>query len=121
MARVMPTLNNAERLDELVTAGMKMHRDAFIGHEDSITSGSRMVADTRKKLLNTALILFSENWYETVSVAEICRRAELSNGIFYKYFKNKEELFKEEDCLAKLILHGVFDDGTVPENPDPGP
>ncbi len=184
-----------------------------------------MAADTRKKLLNTALILFSDNWYETVSVAEICRRAELSNGIFYRYFKNKEELFKEinwefldrmadelsvtgrfgelesdlkdfisitvglarnysrevsvfregqyhyleleeklqslymktlsrvfrrplneaeylyavsgtrflatrgiydsievdEACLAKLILHGVFEDGTVPENPDPGP
>ncbi len=32
MSRVMPTLNNAERLDELVTAGTKMHHDAFIGH-----------------------------------------------------------------------------------------
>jgi len=50
--------------------------------------------DTEKKLVDAALSLFSQKWYNTVSVAEICRAAGLSNGIFYKYFDGKEELFK---------------------------
>jgi AcrR family transcriptional regulator len=50
---------------------------------------------TKEKLLLSALDLFSSNWYETVSIAEICRNAGLSNGIFYKYFNNKEAIFKE--------------------------
>jgi len=54
-----------------------------------------MAADTRDRLLAAAIILLSDNWYEIVSVAEICRKASLSNGIFYKYFKDKEELFAE--------------------------
>lgn len=50
---------------------------------------------TKEKLLLSALDLFYQRWYETVSVAEICRNANLSNGIFYKYFDNKEDIFKE--------------------------
>ena len=75
-----------------------------------------MAPNTRARLLNTALTLFSENWYKTVSVAEICRQAGLSNGIFYKYFENKEELFKEinreflEKFAADLSLVGRFGD-----------
>jgi AcrR family transcriptional regulator len=38
--------------------------------------------------------LFAGKWYGIVSVAEICRAAELSNGVFYRYFKNKEVLFR---------------------------
>ena len=45
------------------------------------------------KLLESARDLFSEKWYESVSVAEICRNAGLSNGTFYKYFRDKEEIF----------------------------
>ncbi|HAK46636.1 MAG TPA: hypothetical protein DCO79_12055 [Spirochaeta sp.] len=53
-----------------------------------------MAKDTRDKLINSSRILFAQNWYETVSVAEICRHAGLSNGVFYRYFKSKEELFR---------------------------
>ncbi|MCF7929394.1 MAG: TetR/AcrR family transcriptional regulator [Spirochaetales bacterium] len=50
---------------------------------------------TKEKLILSALDLFSSRWYETVSIAEICRHAGLSNGIFYNYFNNKEKIFKE--------------------------
>ena len=50
---------------------------------------------TREALLESALELFSTRWYETVSVAEICRHAGLSNGVFYRYFRGKQEIFKE--------------------------
>jgi AcrR family transcriptional regulator len=52
-------------------------------------------AATRERLLESALVLFSTRWYETVSVAEICRHAGLSNGVFYRHFPGKERIFKE--------------------------
>lgn len=52
-----------------------------------------MARDTANRLREAALALFSERWYEVVSVAEICRTAGVSNGVFYRYFSTKEELF----------------------------
>lgn len=63
--------------------------------QDVSTKASPKALDTRARLLDSALELFSRFWYETVSVAEICRNAGLSNGIFYRYFSRKDELFKE--------------------------
>jgi AcrR family transcriptional regulator len=54
-----------------------------------------MAKDTKDRLMQSALELFSSQWYETASIADICRKAGLSNGIFYRYFKNKEKIFSE--------------------------
>lgn len=55
------------------------------------------------KLLEAARDLFSQKWYETVSVVEICRKANLSNGVFYRYFKNKEEIFLK--ILNEIVVY----------------
>ena len=49
----------------------------------------RKKLNVKDKIIKSAIELFSKNWYETVSVAEICRHAELSNGVFYNYFNFK--------------------------------
>lgn len=59
-------------------------------------------AATKKRLIDSAVDLFSRNWYEGISIAEICRNADLSNGVFYRYFKNKEAIIRE-------ILDGFLD------------
>ena len=48
----------------------------------------------RDKLIESSIELFSENTYENVSVSKICKLGKVSNGLFYKHFKNKEEIFK---------------------------
>ncbi|HNV36888.1 MAG TPA: TetR/AcrR family transcriptional regulator [Rectinema sp.] len=48
---------------------------------------------TQQALVDSAIDLFSSKWYATVSVAEICRHAGLSNGAFYRHFRSKEEIF----------------------------
>ncbi len=58
-------------------------------------------AETEERLLRAATALFADKWYGTVSVAEVCRAAGLSNGVFYKYFTNKEELFKK--ILGRIL------------------
>lgn len=59
-----------------------------------MTQGRRGNPDTAERLVGAAIRLFATKWYGTVSVAEICREAGLSNGIFYRYFEGKEALFK---------------------------
>jgi AcrR family transcriptional regulator len=49
---------------------------------------------TEARLIEAAIDLFAKKWYGIVSVAEICRAASLSNGVFYNYFPNKETLFR---------------------------
>jgi AcrR family transcriptional regulator len=48
---------------------------------------------TREALLLAGESVFSERGYHAGSVAEICHRAGLANGTFYRYFENKEEIF----------------------------
>ena len=71
--------------------------------------------ETEQRLVTAAVELFSRKWYGTVSVAEICRAAGLSNGVFYRYFDGKETLFK-------TILGQVLDRiRTVVERVEAGP
>ena len=48
----------------------------------------------RSQMLSTALELFSENGYHNVSMHEIAKRAEFAIGTLYKFFQNKEDLYK---------------------------
>ncbi len=59
------------------------------------------MTDTEERLIAAATALFARKWYGTVSVAEICRAAGLSNGVFYRYYRNKETLFR--GILAKVL------------------
>ncbi|RLB79785.1 MAG: TetR/AcrR family transcriptional regulator, partial [Deltaproteobacteria bacterium] len=46
----------------------------------------------RKKqiaILDAAAAVFASKGYYQANVGEICRRAGISNGALYKYFKNK--------------------------------
>ncbi|MBN1519519.1 MAG: TetR/AcrR family transcriptional regulator [Spirochaetales bacterium] len=75
-----------------------------------------VATSARDSIEASAIRLFSERWYSSVSVAEICRDAGVSNGIFYKYYDNKENLIRTilDDVIAAiaLALEGV-------DGPDP--
>jgi len=66
----------------------------------------------RQEILTTALELFSEKGYHNVSMHEIAEKAEFAIGTLYKFFKNKEDLYKAlilgqaekfHDALTKAI------------------
>lgn len=48
----------------------------------------------RKEMISTALALFSEKGYHNVSMHEIAEKAEFAIGTLYKFFSNKEDLYK---------------------------
>ena len=59
---------------------------------------------SQDRLIQSSIELLSEKWYGTVSVAEICRHAGFSNGLFYRYFQSKEEIFR---YILELVIEKI--------------
>ena len=58
-------------------------------------------------ILNAAAHVFSAKGYYRANVSDICRRARISNGALYKYFKNKEDVYLATlDRTVALISEG---------------
>jgi len=56
--------------------------------------------ESREKILDMAIQLFSEKGYENAKVSDITEALRMGKGTFYMYFKNKRELFME--CIDRL-------------------
>jgi len=54
----------------------------------------REKARQRQEMLAAALDLFSQKGYHQVSIHEIAQKSEFAIGTLYKFFKNKEDLYK---------------------------
>lgn len=50
---------------------------------------------TRRSIFEASRVVFEKQGFYGASVAEISRRAGLSQGAFYQYFKNKDQVFLE--------------------------
>jgi AcrR family transcriptional regulator len=59
----------------------------------------------RQDILAAALELFSVKGYHNVSMHEIASKAEFAIGTLYKFFPNKEELYKVIMLERALLLH----------------
>ena len=49
--------------------------------------------ETRSRILEAAIKLFSNHGYNKASVDDICKEAGISKGAFYHHFKSKQALF----------------------------
>jgi AcrR family transcriptional regulator len=60
--------------------------------------------ETRNRILQSALRLFSETGYDATGVAEICSTAGVSKGAFYHHFETKQAVFLQllEDWLQQV-------------------
>ncbi len=59
-----------------------------------LTRRERDKARQHQEMLAAALDLFSEKGYHNVSMNEIAQKSEFAIGTLYKFFKNKEDLYK---------------------------
>ena len=62
--------------------------------EEKLSRREREKLRHRRQMLAAALDLFAEKGYHNVSMHEIAKRAEFAIGTLYKFFKNKEDLYK---------------------------
>lgn len=67
-------------------------------------------AEVKEKIIIAAIEEFAENGYKAASTNSICKKAKVSKGLIYYYFKSKEEIylnalkfaidrFKENVCI----------------------
>jgi AcrR family transcriptional regulator len=59
---------------------------------------------TVRRLLEAGLAEMAERGFQAFRVADVVRRAQTSQGTFYKYFSNREDLFR---ALMRDTLHDV--------------
>jgi len=62
--------------------------------KETLTRREREQLRHRREILEAALVLFSEKGYHNVSMQEIAQEAEFAVGTLYKFFENKEDLYK---------------------------
>ena len=62
--------------------------------EEKLSRKEREYVRHRQEILETALELFSEKGFHNVSMQEIAQKAEFAVGTMYKFFENKEDLYK---------------------------
>ena len=65
---------------------------------------------TRARLTHAALKLMSERGINATSVSEIAAAAELANGTFYRYFKDKAEIVASVCRAVTLVMHNEMSD-----------
>lgn len=62
---------------------------------NNLTNRQKQAIETKRKIYNHAINLFSEKGFKKVKVSDICKSADVSVGVFYHYFKSKEEVLNE--------------------------
>ena len=53
-----------------------------------------------KRILDAAFKLVAKNGYESTSISQIAKEANISKGLVYNYFESKEEILKSLVTLA---------------------
>ena len=67
---------------------------------DPSSRGHKKRAKTRNQLISAALRVFGEKG-EALTVSDVVAEAEVSNGTFYNYFVDRDQLF---DVLAEHLV-----------------
>ena len=63
-------------------------------NERQITRRERERERQRQEMLDTAMDLFAGKGYHNVTMREIAEKADFAIGTLYKFFRNKEDLYK---------------------------
>lgn len=61
-----------------------------------MTSREKQRQETRQRIYDTAMDLFTRKGFTRVSVDDICDKIGVSKGTFYYYFKSKDQVLLEE-------------------------
>lgn len=83
------------------------------------TTFKKLPEEKQLVILNAAARIFAEKGYYQANVADICKEAGISNGALYKYFKNKESVYRSifdfmvDAMVSKLFAKHVGSDAPI--------
>lgn len=73
--------------------------------------------DKKDQIIEVALQLFAKNGFEKTPVSAICEEAEVSKGLVFHHFKNKNELLREVFKYITKIIDETDDSFLAVEDP----
>ncbi len=84
--------------------------------EETLSRREREKLWQRREMLTAAIKLFSEKGYHSVSMQEIAKKSEFAIGTLYKFFKNKEDLYKsiimeQADIFHRALTEALEEEG----------
>ena len=62
----------------------------------------KIKAERKDQIVLAGLKVFCEKGYDGAKVDDIVKKAGCSHGLFYHYFRNKQEIFDELECKGKF-------------------
>ncbi|MBE1275320.1 TetR/AcrR family transcriptional regulator [Enterovibrio baiacu] len=63
--------------------------------------------DKKQQVMQVAISLFATLGYERTSIAQICESANVSKGLVFHHFKNKEDLLRQVFVRMEEIINDV--------------
>jgi AcrR family transcriptional regulator len=74
--------------------------------------------ETKKKIRDSAIMLWQENDYEQTTIEQICSASGVSTGLFYNYYRSKEELLQSDYALFEKLIDEVLKNNDFASNLD---
>src|ERR1700685_2814327 len=69
---------------------------------------ARWQPGARERLVVAAVALFTEEGYDTTTLAQIAERAGITRSTFFRYFSDKRELLAAgQETLSRLLVEGI--------------
>lgn len=75
----------------------------FIELRSNITTRNEQKEKRRQEILNSGLDLFIHKGFTATKISDIAKKAKMSVGLLFHYFKSKEHLYEE---LIKFAMSG---------------
>ena len=69
--------------------------------------------ETKKRIRESFIFLLKKKSFDSISITELCRNANVSRAGFYANYKNKQDVFKE---ISETIIQGINDKVGVMQN-----
>src|SRR2546423_2339543 len=83
-----------------------------MGHDDGVGTGARhhdgRRTDTRQRIHQIALEVFSERGYDRATLREIAERLQITRPALYYHFKSKEDILASIHRDLALSLDGII-------------
>lgn len=64
--------------------------------------------NTKDKILDVSLLMFSASGYDAVSIRDICREVGIKESSLYYHFKNKQDILDSLMCKFEEYIHSLL-------------
>lgn len=76
-----------------------------------MNSRSIKAHNTKEKIYNTSIKLFRSKGFDNVTIQDIAKAANISVGLFYNYYKSKNDILNQQFVIADEIFGNFIKNG----------